>query len=354
MANDAQPQIVDQVSQAVGERTALNIIGGNSKSFYGRVQSGQPLEMARHNGIVSYEPTELVITVRAGTRIRDLQAVLSDENQMLGFEPTLCSPESTLGGVVAAGLAGPARAYSGGVRDFMLGVKMVNGHAQVLSFGGQVMKNVAGFDHARLMAGSMGTLGVLLEISLRVIPVPKFVTTVKIEQPDPDSAIKFINRLSGKPLPVSAAAWFQGHAYIRFSGTEQGVANAVRHLAADQETVDEDFFARLAHHDLDIFHNHSLLYRASVPATSPGFCPPRDQVIDWGGAQRWLVNVNDPGELKQHIRSSGGSLTVFRGGDRNGEVFDQRDAVTMKLYQKIKSAFDPRRIFNPGRMYKDL
>ena len=354
MNADIQQQIVDRVEKAVTDQSALNIIGGNSKSFYGRIQHGEALKLSGHSGVVSYEPTELVITARAGTKISELQSILAKNNQMLGFEPTLCNDDSTLGGVVAAGLAGPARAYAGSVRDFILGVKMINGNAEVLNFGGQVMKNVAGFDHSRLMVGSLGTLGVLLEISLRVLPLPDYVTTVQIEHQDPDEAIRFMNRLSGKPYPVSAAAWFDGQTRIRFSGTEQGVGSAIKDIDIGVDNPNDGFFLHLNAHQLELFKHQSVLYRASAAATCESFYESENQLIDWGGAQRWIVNVEDVDSLKQRIKSIPVTLTVFRGGDRQAEVFDQLDSVSMKLHQNIKQAFDPKRIFNPGRMYKLL
>lgn len=349
-----EQHIVEQVQNAAANQTPLNIIGGNSKSFYGRNAEGEALNVSRHSGIVSYEPTELVLTARAGTTISEIEALLAENNQMLGFEPTLCNADSTLGGVVAAGLAGCARAYAGAVRDFILGVRIINGNAEVLNFGGQVMKNVAGFDHSRLMAGSLGTLGVLLEISLRVVPVPKYVSTVKIEHTDPDEAIRFMNQLSGKPYPLSAAAWFDGLTRIRLSGSQEGVKSAIKHIGVDDYEQADEFWSRLNSHQLEVFNTQGIVYRMSVPTACANFCETDNQLVDWGGAQRWVVNVRDINSLKGRLKLMGGRLTVFRGGDRQADVFDQLDSISMKLHHNIKKAFDPSRIFNPGRMYKDL
>ena len=207
MQENSESFILEQVQSALSNNKCLCIKGAGSKDFYGRTLIGDELKVNGHSGVVSYEPSELVITARAGTKIRQLQALLAENKQMIGFDPPFCSDDSTLGGVVAAGLAGPGRPFYGGVRDFILGVKMINGRAQILRFGGQVMKNVAGFDHSRLMAGSLGTLGVLLEISLRVIPMHETEVTMSIDQPDPNLAINFINELAAKPYPLSATAW---------------------------------------------------------------------------------------------------------------------------------------------------
>lgn len=354
MPGDSEPDIVEQVEKAAADRIPLNIIGGNSKSFYGRTAQGKALNLSGHSGIVSYEPTELVITARAGTKISELQTLLSQNNQVLGFEPALCNQESTLGGVVAAGLAGSARPYAGAVRDFILGVRMINGNAEVLNFGGQVMKNVAGFDHSRLMAGSLGTLGVLLEISLKVLPAPKYVTTVKFQHADPDQAIVFMNKLSGKPYPLSAAAWLAGCTRIRLSGTPEAVSSAVKRIGGDSHDQSDDFFLNLNAHELDVLRNSRVIFRISVAATCPDFCKTEDQIVDWAGAQRWIANVTDIDSLKHGASSNHASLTVFNGGDREAEVFGMLETAMMKLHQKIKQAFDPNRIFNPGRMYKNL
>ena len=354
MSTDIEQHIVEQVKDAATNQTALNIIGGNSKAFYGRSHEGQALSLGEHSGIVSYEPTELVITARAGTKISELKALLAENNQMLGFEPTLCNADSTLGGVVAAGLAGSSRAYTGSVRDFILGVRMINGHAETLNFGGQVMKNVAGFDHSRLMAGSLGTLGVLLEISLRVLPLPKFVATIKVAHADPDEAIIYMNKLSGKPYPISAAAWMAGQTYVRLSGTQQGVKSAVDSLKVETDEQANEIWPQINAHQIGILSDQAVLYRLSVPAASPDFSEGESQLIDWGGAQRWLADVKDINSLRELINPKGATLTVFRGGDRLAEVFHPLDSVSMKLHQNIKQAFDPKCIFNPGRMYKNL
>ena len=354
MSTEFEQHVVEQVKDAIKNETPLNIVGGNSKSFYGRKPQGRVLKLSEHCGIVSYEPTELVITARAGTKISELKTLLAQNNQMLGFEPTLCNADATLGGVVAAGLAGSSRAYAGSVRDFILGVRMLNGRAQLLNFGGQVMKNVAGFDHSRLMAGSLGTLGVLLEISLRVLPLPKSVITVKLAHAECDDAIDYMNKLSGKPYPISAAAWFAGQTYIRLSGTEQGVKSAVNHIDAETDDQANEFWSQVNSHQLGMLKDAAVLYRISAPAASPDFCEGKSQLIDWGGAQRWLADVSDVDELKKQLQSNDATLTIFHGGDRQADVFDPLDSISMKLHQNIKQAFDPKGIFNPGRMYKNL
>ena len=286
MDNDSERNLVEQVRQAVTDKQPLNIVGGSSKSFYGRTPNGNPLDVTDHTGVVSYEPSELVITARAGTKINQIQALLAENKQMLGFEPPFCNANSTLGGVVAAGLSGPRRPYAGAVRDFILGVKMINGSAEVLSFGGQVMKNVAGFDHSRLMAGSLGTLGLLLEISLRVIPVPEVEKTITLEQGDPNKAIEFFNRLAAKPYPITATAWYQGQSHLRLSGTEYGVVAATGQIGWDTDIVNDQFWSDLKDHELPSLRAAEVLYRVSLPAAAEALAGEAEQVIivEWCAA----------------------------------------------------------------------
>lgn len=346
--------IVEYIKRAKADQQALNIKGGNSKSFYGRMASGNELDMTKHTGIVNYEPSELVITARAGTKIKDIQNLLAQNNQMLGFEPPFCDNDSTLGGVIAAGLSGPRRPYSGAVRDFMLGVKMINGKAEVLNFGGQVMKNVAGFDHSRLMAGSMGTLGVLLEISLRVVPVSEVETTIFLQHKDSDKAVIMLNQLAGRPLPISATAWIKSETFIRLSGTQSGVSDAVNKIGGDLVDSADNFWNDLKNHQLNEFTQSDIIYRVSLPPAEQDFEKDADQIIEWDGAQRWLFDCENINEIKKQLNVIGGHLTVFRGGDRQRGVFKQLDDVTMRLHQNIKQAFDPDRILNPSRMYKAI
>ena len=352
--SESEKIILEQVQQAIDNKQPLNIVGGKSKSFYGRGAHGSKLDVCFHAGVVSYEPSELVITAKAGTKIKDIQGLLAENKQMLGFEPPFCSDDSTLGGVVAAGLSGPRRAYSGAVRDFILGVKMINGEAQVMNFGGQVMKNVAGFDHSRLMAGSLGTLGVLLEISLRVMPTAETEATVSLDHPSSDESIKLLNQLASKPLPLSASAWENGQTRIRLSGTQSGVDAAVRQIGGDLDADAKHYWIEIANQQRQVFTQASMVYRASVPPATQSLGKDDEKIIEWNGAQRWLFDITNVDDLISQINAYGGSLTVFRGGNREGEIFAQLDPVLMRLHQNIKNAFDPDRIFNPGRMYKDI
>ncbi len=354
MDNNAERSLVEQVLKSISDKRAINIVGGDSKSFYGRTPCGNVLDVSKHAGVVNYEPSELVITARAGTHINEIEKLLAENQQMLGFEPAFCNQYSTLGGVIAAGLSGPRTASSGAVRDFILGVKIINGYGQVLRFGGQVMKNVAGFDHSRLMVGSLGTLGVLLEVSMRVMPIPETEMTVSFEHEDANNAIEFFNKLAAKPWPLSASAWLQGQSKIRLSGTENGVVETIKNIGGEQDDNADQFWIDLKNHDLQQFKQTDFIQRVSMPSAAELSTNPAEQVIEWNGGQRWYFDQDDVKQFQSQVELGNASLTQFRGGDRNAEVFSKLDPVSMRLHQNIKNAFDPDRILNPGRMYKDL
>lgn len=376
-AGDNEQPLRATVAEARAGGRRLNITGGGSKAFYGRAPAmdAAPLSTAAHRGIAHYDPAELVLTARAGTPLAEIEELLAAENQMLGFEPPHFrgAGGATIGGAVASGLAGPRRPYAGALRDFVLGVKILGGNGEVMRFGGEVMKNVAGFDVARLMAGALGTLGVLLEISLRVLPRPAEELTLRLEHAGPAAAADLFNRLAARPLPLSAAAWCGGESRIRLSGTAAGVARAREEIGGEVDAGDGDFWARLRDHELDFFAGDGGLLRVSLPPASAWQPPdqlstPAAQLLDWGGAQRWLVSAGDGGDgvdaLRAQVARHGGHVTRFRhggdgggDGDRDdggdGEIFHPLPAPLMQLHRRLKRAFDPAGIFNPGRLYPD-
>ncbi len=337
----------------IAQRTPVQIMGGNSKTFYGRTPHGEHLSVAEHCGVTSYEPTELVITARAGTRLTDIEARLHQHDQSLPFEPPHFSASTTLGGVIASGLSGPRRPYAGSARDFVLGVKMLNGKGEVLSFGGQVMKNVAGFDASRLMTGSMGTLGVLLEISLKVLPRPEMEQTWVFEC----AAIKAIHNMNtsaGLSLPLSGAAFDGQRLYIRLSGSAAALRAAQEKLGGELLADGDKFWEGLRNHTAAFFQTDVPLWRVSLPAATAPLDLAGEWLMDWGGAQRWL-KTSDAAEIIRDCASKvGGHATLFRGGDRAGAVFHPLSAPLLVLHRRLKEAFDPHGIFNPGRMYQDF
>ncbi len=372
--NNIELEIQTQVQAAYATRTPLCIIGGQSKSFYGRQPLGDELSVQHHCGIIRHDPPELVLTARAGTRIVDINAHLAKHQQQLGFEPPLFIKDAgtvnsdsnsdtnpaTLGGAIAAGIAGPSRGYAGGVRDYVLGVKIVNGKGEILRFGGEVIKNVAGFDVARLMVGAMGALGVLLEISVKVIPQPRFTATLHLAHPTVAKAIECITALSSAPSPLTAAAWHFGRTSLRLAGDESAVLRAAQliiethggELDCESDSHSKEFWQQLRDHRLPFFsaRDDDALVRAIMPPASDSFIN-ETQLLDWGGAQRWLVGDVDALRKDAPLDSQ---LTDFYPRDRDADVFARPSADVLTLYRRMKSAFDPAGILNRGRVYEGL
>lgn len=344
--------LIEQVAAASAAGAPLCIRGGGSKDFYGGELVGAPLDTQMLTGVIDYDPSELVLTARGGTRLREIETRLSLHDQMLAFEPPYFGVDATLGGVIAAGLSGPRRASSGGVRDFMLGARLLDGRAQVLSFGGRVMKNVAGYDVSRLLAGSLGIFGVILEASLKVLPRPPQEMTLHFEM-DEVAAIATLNRWAGQPLPISASAWSAGHLALRLSGSEQAVAAAITKLGGQSvdNATGKVFWNGLREQTDPFFASGARLWRLSVPSTAAPFALAGHQLIEWGGAERWLFTDHPDEVVRGAARAAGGHATVFRGGDRSRGVFMPLAEVTARLHRGLKQAFDPKGIFCRGRLY---
>jgi len=341
-------QLQDQVRTATAARTPLRIRAGGSKDFYGNESDGELLDPRGHAGIVAHEPTELVITARCGTPLAELEAVLDAAGQMLPFEPPHFGPAATVGGCIAAGLAGPRRASAGAVRDYLLGAKLLTGSGDVLAFGGTVMKNVAGYDVARLAAGSLGVLGVITEVSLKVLPKPVAEATLRL-QFDEAAALKKMNEWAGQPLPVSATAWRDGVLHVRLSGAQAAVTEAQSRIGG--ELVDgAGLWPMLREHTDSFFAGDAPLWRIALPSTAPALALPGAQLIEWGGGQRWLRGDVPAAEVRERAAACGGHATLFRGGERR-HVFTPLSAPIAAIHKRLKAEFDPAGIFNPGRLY---
>ncbi|GAB4356173.1 MAG: glycolate oxidase subunit GlcE [Gammaproteobacteria bacterium] len=353
MPGDRSDALREQVLEAAARNTALAITGGGTKQFYGREIAGAALSVADHAGIVGYEPKELVVTARAGTPLRELERVLAEEGQMLPFEPPHFGENATLGGAVAAGLSGPARPYTGSVRDFVLGVRLLNGEGEILRFGGEVMKNVAGYDVSRLVTGSLGAFGVILEVSLKVLPRPAAQLTLTRECAA-EEAIRLMTGWAGQPLPLTAACHDGERLWVRLSGSRQAVDAAREELGGDEAKSGEAFWRDLREHRHPFLAaGDTVLWRLAVrPATPPlGL---GEEWIDWGGGQRWLRSERPASEIRERASSAGGHALQFRGGDRKGEIFHPLQATVERIHRQLKRAFDPQGLFNPGRMYPAL
>ena len=344
-------EIKAQVSRAAADRTPLAIHGGNSKAFYGGPIIGDALDIRPYTGIIDYEPKELVLTVRAGTTLTEVEAALSSAQQMLPFEPPQFTAGATIGGTVATGLSGPRRPYTGAVRDFVLGTRIINGKGEDLRFGGRVIKNVAGYDVSRLMTGAMGTLGVLLDISFKVLPIPTAEITLRFEF-DEATAIQRFNEWAGKPLPISATSWHEGVAMLRLSGAAAGVKAARQKLGGElvADDVGFAFWRSLRDQRAAFFQSTEPLLRLSVPPTTTPLTLTTPQWIEWGGAVRWLCGEVDMTTLREKMASVGGHVTLFRHGNKADGVFNPLQPVLAKIHRDLKLAFDPENILNRGRM----
>ncbi len=359
--SDLIDQWQERVRAAAAAGTALQLRGGGTKAFYGRAPAGELFDVRGHAGIVSYEPTELVVTVRAGTPLAELEALLDDSRQMLAFEPPHFGATATIGGCVAAGLSGPRRAAAGALRDFVLGVKILDGRGEVLTFGGQVMKNVAGYDVSRLIAGSLGTLGVILEVSLKVLPRPVAEATLSLAMSEAE-AIARLNEWGGQPLPLSASAWSDGALNVRLSGADAAVRAALARLGGEvvaKEAADA-FWCGLREQTVDFFENAALdepgtsMWRLSVPSAAAPLKLDGHQLIEWGGALRWLRSTAPAEAIRERTAAVGGHAMRFRGGPRDGQVFHPLPTPLMAIHRRLKHAFDPAGIFNPGRLYEGI
>jgi glycolate oxidase FAD binding subunit len=435
-------QFREQVRAASAARAPLRIRGGGTKDWYGQAPSGSVLDTRAYAGVVDYEPTELVITVRCGTLLSEVEALLAQHRQMLAFEPPRFGSASTIGGVVACGLSGPRRASAGAVRDFVLGAQLMDGRGELLNFGGQVMKNVAGYDVSRLLCGSLGTLGLITEVSLKVLPVPFREETIRFEM-DEITALSRINAWAGQPLPVSATCWRDGVLSVRLSGADAAVRAALLKLGGEQVGDGAGFWTALRDQTHSFFsaqaaqiaaagtsagdyathgaaagtgtgqhaargdvagavdagaggramhggaagagtEEHATygvaagggagvgaeargaLWRLSVPSTASAIILRGEQLIEWGGAQRWLRTPAgadasaDAAAIRRTVAAAGGHATLYRlggGGGRGQEagdgapVFHPLAPAVARIHERLKAGFDPSGIFNPGRMY---
>ena len=360
---DDQVQIfVDQVRAAAAAKRGICIAGGGSKYFYGRAAEGDVLETRSHQGIAAYEPTELVVTARCGTPLDEVEAALAAQGQILPFEPPQFAGNATFGGAIAAGLSGPRRAanngYYGAVRDFVLGCKIIDGKGDVLSFGGQVMKNVAGYDVSRLMAGSMGTLGVILEVSLKVLPKPVASCTLQLGMRDPDDVIEKLNEWGGMPLPITATAYHGGDLGVRLEGAEAAVNSAAKRLGGEMvDAAGADAFWRgLRDQTHAFFSGPEPLWRFSVPSATVPLDLPGRQLIEWGGALRWFKTDAPHASIRQIAKQAGGHATLFRADSalkQQAGVFTPLDPALVRIHKNLKATFDPHGIFNRGRLYPE-
>jgi glycolate oxidase FAD binding subunit len=360
--NATLSELRERVIAAHQEHRPLLLRGAGTKAFYGedagadasdrQTSRGEPLDLRPYRGIVGYEPSELVITARCGTPLSEIEAALADRGQFLAFEPPGFGGDPTIGGVIAAGLSGPRRMYAGATRDFVLGTTLLDARGEILHFGGQVMKNVAGFDVSRLLCGSLGILGILTEVSLKVLPRPRAEETLRFEMPA-RQAIEAFNRWSGQPLPISGAAWCMGVAWVRLSGATSAVQTAHENLGGERvdPTSATQWWHALRHCSHPVFDNGTV-WRISVPDTTPPLELPGEPLIDWGGALRWYAGHDL--DARKVASRAGGTALCWRGATPPGGRFHPLQPTAAALHRRLKERFDPHGIFNPGRMIAGL
>ncbi|MEP7042374.1 MAG: glycolate oxidase subunit GlcE [Dokdonella sp.] len=351
---DGSAEFSERIRAAAATSTPLRLCGSGSKDFLGNAGCGESLDLRAHAGILRYAPDELVLTARAGTRMADIDAALSDHGQMLGFEPPRFGADATLGGTLAAGLSGPRRASSGAARDFVLGMRILDGRGQTLRFGGEVMKNVAGYDVSRLMVGAFGTLGVILEASIKLVPGPRAQRTLRLEL-DAMSALDRLRGWAQRPLPISASAIVDGRLYVRLSGATAAVQAAAAELGGADDG--DTFWLSLREHTHAFFADPRPLWRLSVAPATPITPLDGPMLIEWQGAQRWLKSEAEPSRIRAAASAGGGHATRFRASvpaGAIGNVFHPFSAPMLALHRRLKAEFDPRGILNRGRLHPEL
>ncbi len=363
MRDAALDVVVTRIRDANASRRALRIRGSGSKDFYGERPAGDTLDVRGLVGAADHEPTELVVTVPAGTALAELEAQLAEHGQCLAFEPPHFGSSCTVGGMVATGLSGPSRPRAGSLRDHLLGVTLVSGAGELLQFGGRVIKNVAGYDVSRVVAGSMGILGVVVEASLKVMPIAPAEATLRFDL-KPGEALDALCTWGGKPYPLDASAWWNGNLVVRLRGAPAAVEEAAAAIGGDriEPALAEPFWRGLRNHDDDFFvaakeaieHQDATLWRLALPQAAPPLGLAGDELIEWHGAQRWLVTSLPADAVRAATVAAGGHATIFRSRDKSAGVFAPLSPPLRAIHDRLKRTFDPNGILNPGRLYPGL
>ncbi len=347
---DHSQELLDHVQQAIAARQPLFLQGGQSKAFLGRAVDAPALDITPHSGVVHYDPTELVITARAGTPLVELLSTLDAAGQTLPCDPPRFTDAATVGGMVASGLSGPRRPWSGAIRDFILGTRLISGHGTHLRFGGEVMKNVAGYDLSRTLAGSLGCLGLITEVSLKVLPKPRHTQSLGLEI-DEAAALALLGQWNRQGIPLSGACHAFGQLHVRLEGGHGSVDAAAAQIGG--HAIAPSFWVELRDHKLAFFQDTRPLWRLALPDNTPALALPGDALTDWGGAQRWLKSDADASDIRRIAAQHGGHATCY-GPAPGREPFHPLSPALLRYHQQLKQQLDPQGIFNPGRMYVEF
>ena len=350
--SDYRDEITSKLEDAFQQKQALQIKAGSTKQFYGRDIYAEELALTGHSGIIEYEPSELYITARSGTPLREIEQAIAEQQQILPCEPPYFGANATLGGTVACGLAGPRRVNAGSVRDCILGTEILNGKGELLRFGGKVMKNVAGYDVSRLMCGALGTLGVLMSVSLRLLPKPACEQTIVLTL-DSNAAINKMNQWANTPMPISAT-FYDGHdLYIRLSSSLSAIEACKKVIGGESIDENDIFWTNIKEQTHDFFISDKPLWRISVPPNTETLNISGENAIEWNGALRWHKSDADENTIRTEVERVGGHATLFKGNSTD-KIFHPLSKPSMKLHKKLKQVLDPVGILNPGKMFAEL
>ncbi|VAW98859.1 Glycolate dehydrogenase, FAD-binding subunit GlcE [hydrothermal vent metagenome] len=356
--------LTSKIQQAVHAQQALNIVAGNSKAFYGRTIDCKNLNISTHSGIINYEPSELVMTVRSGTKLTEINLELNKNNQMLAFEPPQFNANTTIGGSIACGLSGSRRPFFGSARDFILGCRIINGKGENLRFGGEVIKNVAGYDASRLMTGALGTLGVILDVSIKVLPKPESELTL-VQTLSTEAALKLMLHLKRQAFPISGLCFYSNHLFIRLSGSKKTLDKTQAIIGGELLTntfIESELsfsWQQLDNHSLDFFNTNKNLWRISVKPNTPALNIKDDCIYGWAGAERWITSDKDNKTMLELASKAKGHATLFRVTNENtnktnNTKFQPLSTSLLTLHKELKKSFDPYNILNPGKLYSEI
>ncbi len=350
---DQSSELQTAIQSAYQSKQAVFIQGNQSKRFYAYPTIDPPLRVNQHHGVIRYEPSELVVKVRGGTSLATLEALLNQQQQMLAFEPPSFNADATIGGTIACGFSGPARPYYGSVRDYVLGMTVLTGKAEILNFGGQVMKNVAGYDVSRLMTGAMGTLGIILDVSCKVLPKPEAEMNRHYQLPL-KKAMDKMHQLAAQDLPISGMCYIEAENCLKVRlSSYQSVLDQLSSQLGGDKTDELDFWQQLKQHQLPFFQTQQPLWRISIASNTPPLKLSGNSLIDWGGAQRWLVSEQADTDIRQHVEQYGGHATLFRHAPKESIIFHPLPKALQKYHQRLKQTFDPHHILNRFIYSKD-